>query len=149
MKGISTKVDLSILKPVAEVFAAFRNPVPFFTSETSGPLETGKEIVWKFVEFPKGFSVWVRKVVPNELIQYEWASGIGKGKNFVEVTFHPRDKSTTTVSVTESGWPDTKKGRERSYGNTAGWMHMLSSLKAFLEYGVNIRKGAFVHMKFE
>ena len=28
-----------------------------------------------------------------------------------------------------------------SYGNAGGWMHMMCCLKAFLEYGINLREG--------
>ncbi len=45
-------------------------------------------------------------------------------------------------------WPDNEKGREGSYGNTMGWTHMPCSLKAWLEHGVNLRDGAFLHCKF-
>ncbi len=53
-----------------------------------------------------------------------------------------------TISITESGWPDNAKGRKAAIGNTMGWTHMACSLKAYLEYGVNLRKGAFHHYKF-
>ena len=32
-------------------------------------------------------------------------------------------------------------GEETSYGNAGGWMHMMCSLKAYLEYGINLRAG--------
>jgi len=51
----------------------------------------------------------------------------------------------TTVYVTESGWPEAES--EASYRNCMGWMHMICSLKAYLEYGVNLRKDAFIHMQ--
>jgi len=33
--------------------------------------------------------------------------------------------------------------------NTEGWANFLACLKAFLEYGINLRKGAFDFMRQE
>jgi uncharacterized protein YndB with AHSA1/START domain len=57
--------------------------------------------------------------------------------------FEPLNDRETLVTITESGWKDTPKGRESSYGNCGGWTQMLCSLKAWLEYGINLRKGAY------
>jgi len=32
-------------------------------------------------------------------------------------------------------------------GNTEGWANFLACMKAYLEYGINLRKGAFDFMK--
>jgi len=148
MKPIRVNVELSIAKPIKEVFRAALTPIPFFIKKASGPLETGKKVVWEFAELPNGFSVEVRKVVPQKLVRFEWPRGDGKTMNTVEFIFKPFSKTITTVSISEYGWPDSKKWREASYRNCMGWMHMACSLKAYLEYGVNLRKNAFVHMKF-
>ncbi len=149
MKTITVQVDLSIGKPVQEVFEAVLYPVPYFIKKASGPLKEGAEVVWEFAELAKGFSVQVRKVVPHKLIQFEWPRGEGKQMNSVEFRFKPYSDKVATVFITESGWPATEKWREMSYGNCRGWMHMACSLKAYLEYGINLRQGSFVHMKFE
>jgi uncharacterized protein YndB with AHSA1/START domain len=47
------------------------------------------------------------------------------------------------VTITESGWKDNDTGRKSSYGNCMGWSQMLSALKAWLEYGINLRRGAY------
>ena len=148
MKTITVKVELSIGKPIKKVFAAVLNPVPFFLKKASGPMKTGEEIVWEFAELPKGFSIHVCKVVPNKMIQFEWPRGQGKEMNVVEFSFKSFNKNTTTVFISETGWPQTEKCRQMSYRNCQGWMHMACSLKAYLEYGINLRKGSFIHMKF-
>jgi uncharacterized protein YndB with AHSA1/START domain len=60
------------------------------------------------------------------------------------MVFKPVDAGTTMVQVSESGWKPTPKGIESSYGNAGGWMHMITCLKAYLEYGINLRAGGVV-----
>jgi uncharacterized protein YndB with AHSA1/START domain len=57
------------------------------------------------------------------------------------MVFKPLNADETMVQISEGGWPDDAAGVKASYGNTAGWMHMLSCLKAYLEYGINLRAG--------
>jgi hypothetical protein len=47
------------------------------------------------------------------------------------------------VTISEWGWKDNEAGRKSSYGNCFGWTQMLSCLKAWTEYGINLRKGAY------
>jgi uncharacterized protein YndB with AHSA1/START domain len=99
--------------------------------------------LWEFPEFPGEFPVFVTKVVPNELIVFEWKAQDGDYKTHVEIAFEPLDAKSTLVKITESGWKENQKGLDSSYGNCQGWMNMASCLKAFLEYGINLRKGFF------
>lgn len=149
MSTITVRVELSIGKPVDEVFAAVLKPVPCFIKQASGPFKEGTEVVWKFPELAKGFSVRVRKVVPNALVRFEWPRGAGKEMNTVEFTLKPFSNDVTTIFIAESDWPDTKTWREASYRNCMEWMHMACSLKAYLEYGINLRQGFFIHMNFD
>jgi len=45
------------------------------------------------------------------------------------------------VQISESGWHSTPEDIKSSYGNAGGWMHMMCCLKAYLEYGINLRAG--------
>lgn len=92
--------------------------------------------------------VTVRKVIPNELIRLEWEAHGGEYNTQVDITFKALDSSSTLVSIAESGWRPDEKGLKNSYDNCGGWMHMACSLKAFLEYGINLRKGSFLGMDF-
>ena len=143
------KVELSVGKPVKKVFESVLNPVPYFVKKASGPMKEGAEIVWEFEEIPKGFPIRVRKVVADKLIRFEWPRGEGGEMNTVEFNFEPLGGDAATVFISESGWPRDEKGREDSYRNCQGWMHMACSLKAHLEHGINLRKGSFAHMKFD
>ena len=63
METITVRVELSIGKPVREVFEAALNPVPFFVHKTSGPMKEGAEVMWEFQEMPKGFPIQVQNVL--------------------------------------------------------------------------------------
>lgn len=148
-KTISIQAEISILKPVRKVFESVLEPAPYFIKKADGPMKEGAEVYWEFPEFEGAFPIRVKKIVRDRLIRFEWPRGAGTEMNRVEFTFQPFKKNITTVYVTEAGWPDTSKWWEASYKNCMGWTHMITSLKAWLEHGVNLREGAFVHMKFQ
>jgi uncharacterized protein YndB with AHSA1/START domain len=138
------QVQLKIRKPVAEVFDAVVNPTKlssYFVQTASGPLAEGTTVKWKFPEFPDQTDVVCRQVVRNDRIVFEWPAEGGGGNTKVEVAFKPMDAGNTMVQISESGWPDTPEGRTASYGNAGGWMHMMACMKAYLEYGINLRAG--------
>jgi uncharacterized protein YndB with AHSA1/START domain len=138
------QVQLKIRKPVAEVFDGVVNPKKlsgYFVQRASGPLVAGATVRWKFPEFPDEFDVVVREVVKDERIVFTWPAAHGDYQTRVEMAFKPLDDGSTMVQIGESGWKDDEKGRESAYGNAGGWMHMLACLKAYLEYGINLRAG--------
>jgi uncharacterized protein YndB with AHSA1/START domain len=138
------EVQLKILKPVAEVFEAVVNPkklTGYFTKTASGPLAEGMTVQWSFVEAPEPTPVKVRQVIKNDRIVFEWPSAEGGYDTKVEMVFKPLAEQATMVQISESGWRDTPKGIESSYGNCGGWMHMACCLKAYLEHGINLRAG--------
>jgi uncharacterized protein YndB with AHSA1/START domain len=144
------KVHIKIQKPVNDVFDAVYNPKKlssyFTTGGASGPLDEGKTVTWDFADFPGAFPVYVKQVIPNQLIVFEWqAAGSEKDpyNTKVEMRFEPIENNSTMVSITESGWKQDEKGLDSSYGNCFGWTQMICSLKGFVEYGINLRKGAF------
>ena len=138
------QVQLKIQKPVSEVFEAVVNPKKlsgYFTKTASGPLVEGTTVMWSCPEFPEEFPVKVRQVVENERIVLMWESAEGGYDTTIEMAFKPLDAGATMVQISESGWRETPKGIESSYGNCGGWMHMMCALKAYLEYGINLRAG--------
>ncbi len=138
------QVQLKILKPVAEVFDAVVNPAKltgYFLQTSSGPLAEGSTVKWKFPEVEQPFDIVVSKVVPNERIEFSWPSGKDAPDTQVEMVFKPLDGDNTMVQISERGWPATEAGFKSSHGNAGGWMHMLACLKAYIEYGINLRAG--------
>ena len=123
-------------------------PVPFSVvcfrcRPRDGALDEGATVTWEFADFPGAFPVRVTKSVKNERIELEWASAEGGRDNHVAMLFESVDPESTQVKISETGWSETQKGLESSYGNCMGWTHMLCCLKAFLEYGINLRRGSF------
>jgi uncharacterized protein YndB with AHSA1/START domain len=148
---IKFKVQTGILKPVAEVFDAVYNPDKlsgyFTTGGASAPLDEGTTVQWSFDDWEgmkdEPFPVKVTKVIPNELIRLEWEGEKDRPDNVVEMTFRVLNENHTLVTITESGWSDTQTGLDKSYGNCMGWSQMMTALKAYVEYNINLRKGAY------
>lgn len=141
------QVQTKIQKPVEEVFDAVYNPDKlskyFTTAGSSGPLDEGTTVMWSWHDYPGSHPVNVIKTVPNELIIFEWEVMSGGYNTRTEITFEALNDRETLVKITESGWEENEKGLKESYGNCFGWTQMICSLKAWVEYGINLRKGAF------
>jgi uncharacterized protein YndB with AHSA1/START domain len=142
---ISTSIQ--ILKPSAEVFEAIVDPEKmsnYFISKSTGRLEEGKEIFWRFPEFDMEFPVRGGKIDMNSYISFYWDSdGL---ELFVEIRLESVAGGSTVVTVTEKSRNNDEAGIKWLKGNTAGWANFLACLKAYLEYGINLRKGAFDFM---
>ena len=144
------QVQTKIQKPVAEVFDAVRNPEKlsgYFTNGgASAPLVEGTTVEWAFEDTPGEkmgpFPVKVKKVVPNKSIVFEWEGAPGRD-TLVEMSFEETASDETLVKISESGWQENQDELNRSYSNCMGWSQMVSALKAFVEYGINLRKGAY------
>lgn len=141
------RVQTKIQKPVAEVFDAVYNPRKlekyFTTKRASGPLDAGTTVTWEWDYWPEAYQVHIKEMVRNELIVFEWLAHDHKTTTRVEMRFEPVGEGETVVSIAESGWEQTDAGLKNSYENCAGWMQVCCSLKAFLEYEINLTKGFF------
>lgn len=143
------QVQTRIQKPVAEVFDAVYNPEKLSGYFTNGgasfPLDEGTTVEWAFADNPGDdkikFPVEVKKVVPNKLLVLGWEGAKGL-QTRIEMNFDA-EGSDTIVRIAETGWRETQADLESSYGNCMGWSQMLSALKAYAEYGINLRKGAY------
>jgi len=156
-------VQTKIQKLVKDVFDAVYNPGKlsgYFTSGGSnGPLDEGATVLWTFNDAgpqPITVPVKVEKTVRNRLIRFSWAASEGVydpvtgsvphpgGYNTtVEMTFESLGENETLVRIIEGKWRSTQEGLQGSYGNCQGWTHMSMCLKAYLEHGINLRKGSF------
>ncbi len=143
------QVQCKIQKPVEEVFDAVYNPDKlsgYFTNGgASAPLVEGTTVKWAFADNPDEeklqFPVKVKQVVPNRLIVLEWEGTKGLDTK-VEMQFEA-DGDDTIVRISETGWRETQADLDSSYQNCFGWGQMICCLKAYTEYGINLRKGAF------
>ena len=147
-KNLEIKVAIQILKPVKTVFEAIIDPekmTNYFISKSSGRMIEGKQLRWKFPEFDEEFPIRVGKIEQDRYISYHWDTD---GEELlVEMTLTPADGDTTLVTITEKSMKHDEAGIKWLMGNTGGWANFLACLKAYLEYGINLRKGAFDFMK--
>lgn len=143
---LSIHTDIQIRKPAAEVFEAIVDPTKmsnYFISKSTGRMEAGREIQWEFPEFAGAFPVQVKQVEAGRYLSFTWET---EGQDLlVEISLTPQGEQATLVSVTEKSMPLSEAGLRWLQQNTAGWANFLACLKAYLEYGINLRQGAFEH----
>jgi hypothetical protein len=65
----------------------------------------------------------------------------------VEMTLTSREDNSTLVNITEKSRANDEQSLKWLSGNSFGWSNFLACLKAYLEYGINLRKGAFDFMR--
>jgi uncharacterized protein YndB with AHSA1/START domain len=146
-ENLEIKTAIQIIKPVHEVFEAIVDPDKmsnYFISNGSGRMEEGKEITWQFPEFDTKSPIRVGTIEKDKYISFYWVmDGV---ELFVEITLSHIEDDATLVKVTEKSMPNNEAGIKWLMGNTEGWANFLACLKAYLEYGINLRKGAFDFM---
>ena len=98
---------------------------------------------WEWDYWPTAYEVHLKECVDNELIAFEWRSHYGETMTRVEINFDAINENETIVAISESGWKEDETGLKHSYDNRAGWMQVCCSLKAYLEYDINLTKGFF------
>jgi len=145
MEKVTAKASIGIQKPVSEVFEAIINPEimqNYFISKGSGKMETDVEILWSFPEFDGSYPLTTKEIIPNEKIVFVWDS-----KSVVMIELQQLAENNTVIKVTEEGHTGDEKGIKWAIGQTEGWANFLACMKAWLEYGIHLRKGAFDFMK--
>ena len=143
---ISTKIQIQV--PVAVVFEAIVDPAKmsnYFISQGSGRMEAGREIRWSWNEVTGEYPVQVQKIEPDKYISFHWEAA-GR-QTLVEMHLDAQEDGSTLVTITEKSMENNEDGLKWLKENTGGWMNFLDCLKAYLEYGINLRKGAFLYMK--
>ena len=142
---LEIKVALKMQKSLHDVYEAIVDPSKmsnYFIEKSTGRMEEGEILTWKFPEFDMEFPVRVNKVEKDKYISFFWNSMDGK-EMLVEIMLSLKENNSTLVTVTEKSMPNDKAGIEWLKGNTEGWANFLACMKAYLEYGINLRKGAF------
>jgi uncharacterized protein YndB with AHSA1/START domain len=148
-KRINMKLEsnafIQIQKPITEVFEGIVNPskmTNYFISESNGRLDAGKNLIWKFPEFPDTFPITETKVETNHSISFVWDP-----ETVVTITLKSLPDNSTLVQVNENGKELNEENLKWVIENSGGWSNFLACLKAYLEYGIQLRKGAFDFMR--
>ncbi|MDB5232694.1 MAG: hypothetical protein JWN76_3499 [Chitinophagaceae bacterium] len=142
---LEIKAALKILKPIHEVFEGIADPEHmshYFISKSTGRMETGKTLTWQFPEMDMQFPVEVKEVKAGNYISYAWKDMDGT-ETLVEINLKELAPGETFVTITEKSRDNDEAGINWLRRNTEGWANFLACLKAYLEYGINLRKGAF------
>lgn len=142
---LTAKASIGIQKPVSEIFEAIVNPEimqNYFISKGSGRMEVGKEIFWEFPEYEDSYPLTTKETVPNEKIVFVWDP-----KSVVTIELQKLSENDSVVKVSEEGHQNDEKGIKWVIGQTEGWANFLACMKAWLEHGIHLRKGAFDFMK--
>ena len=145
---LEIKTGIQILKPIHEVFEGIVDPAKmsnYFISKSTGRMEEGKNLTWNFPELEDKVPVRVGKIEKDKYISYYWNGEDGK-ELLVEMVLTVKGPSNTLVIITEKSMENNEAGIKWLAGNTQGWANFLACLKAYLEHGINLRKGAFDFM---
>ena len=149
MEKLEIKAVIQIAKPVHEVYEAIIDPQKmsnYFIAGGSDIMSAGKTITWKFPEFDDQFDIKVLAVKEDEAVTFQW-EGVKGHFTDVNITLGERPGSTTLVTVTEGKLDNNDEGIKWLSGNSFGWSNFLACMKAYLEYNINLRTGAFDYMK--
>ncbi|MBP9793163.1 MAG: SRPBCC domain-containing protein [Flavobacterium sp.] len=148
MTKLEINCAMQIQKPIHDVFEAIVNPERmsnYFISQSTGIMETGKNLIWKFPEFDFECPVKVQKVEKDKYVSFYWEnSGVDL---LVEISLSEKENNSTLVTISEKSMENNEVGLKWLTGNSFGWSNFLACLKAYVEYNINLRKGAFDFMK--
>lgn len=143
---LEVKAAIQLSKTAAQVFEAIVDPEQmsnYFISESTGRMEEGKVLVWRFPEFNMDVPVKIGKVEQDRFVSFYWGE---EGKELlVTITLEPYGEGgkATVVRITEGVMELSEAGLAWLVGNAEGWANFLACMKAYLEYGIQLRKGAF------
>ncbi len=143
------KAAIQVRKSAHEVFEAIVDPAKmsnYFISQGSARMEEGKTVIWRFPEFDFDAPVRVSKVEKDKYISFIW-NGENDNELHVEIRLDEQPDNSTVVRITEGEMKNDEAGIRWLIGNTEGWANFLACLKAYVEYDINLRTGAFDFMK--
>ena len=100
-------------KPVHGAFEAIVDPAKmsnYFIAASTGRMEEGKAITWKFPEFDMEFPIRVGKIVMDKHISYYWNDFNDDTETLVEITLTPKKNISTFVHVNEKSRNNNEAG---------------------------------------
>lgn len=133
---------MKIGKPVSEVFEAFVDPSKigaFWFSSSSERWEEGKVITLRYEEYKAEGEIYIAKIDLNKKIVFHWGAN-EEGNKITIIILNELGASESTIEITEEGFNENDENIIRvMLDNKEGWVYMLTCLKWYLEYGVNLR----------
>lgn len=150
MEKLTAKASIQIQKPADQVFNSIvtaQGMSRYFIETATGDLQTGKTVTWKFPEFDDRFPVTAKEIKENEYISFDWSGG--ESGMLVKMFLVPQQDNSTLVKIVEHFMEKDDNGIKKLMQQKEGWANFLACLKASLEYGINLRKGAFDFMRLK
>jgi|SRR5690606_14197027 uncharacterized protein YndB with AHSA1/START domain len=138
------KAFIQINKPITTVFNAITKKehiTQYFIGNSDGDMEEGKTLQWEFADFPGAFPVTILKVIPHQELQFTWEKD-----TTVKITFEAQTPTDTVVNISEGSRQLNEENLDWVVSSTGGWTNFLACLKAYMEYNINLRKGAFDYL---
>lgn len=127
-----------IFKPADEVFEAFVDPAKignFWFSSSSERWGQGKTITLRYDEYDAQGDIKVLEIEVNRKIVFQDEEG-----HIITITLKELDNLSTIIEINEEGFNENDDELiSKLIDNKEGWVYVLSCLKGYLEYGVNLR----------
>ena len=149
-QNLKIEASLQIGKSASEVYEAIVNPdhmQNYFISESNGRMESGKDLVWKFPEFKSSYPIHVEKLTVNKSIRFRWDFKTKNVGLIVEIRLKELGENQTIITISEKEMNQDEIGLKWLQNNSQGWANFLACLKAYLEFGINLRKGGFDYLR--
>ena len=150
-KPLEIKASIQVLKPAHEVFQAIVDPDQmknYFISKSSGYMKVGEKLTWRFAEADMEFPVTIAKIEKDKYISFYWDGAMDGSDTLVEIKLQEKITGKTFITVFEKSKENTEAGIKWLQQNTEGWANFLACLKAWLEYRIHLREGAFSAEQF-
>jgi uncharacterized protein YndB with AHSA1/START domain len=132
---------MKIFKPVNQVFEAFIEPSKignFWFSSSSERWEQGKTITLRYEEYDAQGDIKIMEIEENKKIVFQWGAN-GEG-HIVTINLNQLGNSESIIEIYEEGFNENDdEVISQLLDNKEGWVYMLTCLKGYLEYGVNLR----------
>jgi uncharacterized protein YndB with AHSA1/START domain len=141
-KYINVDATNRVPKPVGEVFQAIVDPdklAKYFVSNANAPLAPGRQVTWTFTDVGAELAPEIEAVEPDKLIVFTWEASGQKAR--VRIELAPFDAGSTKIHIVESAFPMNEECVQRTLEQTEGWTDFINCMRAYLEVGVQLRKG--------
>ena len=142
---LEVQTRMKIAAPADKVFEAWVDPEQmsgYFISRGTGRMEAGKTVTWSWDDHADAKSdIEVLEIDKPNSLSFRWSPG--GSPSTVNVGFEDEGDGLTEVSVRDGTFEADAAGIARYGEQMQGWVHMLTCLKAYLEYErMNLREGA-------
>lgn len=139
------ETQMMIRQPVRQVFNAFIDPemtTRFWFSSSTGKLQQDATLIWSWDKYQVSAKVSVTSIIPDQLIRIQW----GEPSTTVDFIFEALNDTQTYLKIQNYNIP--LQGDELLafvIDSTGGFTTVLDSLKAYLDYGIQLN---LVHDKY-